>query len=181
MPPWRDGYHLQGVSLFYNIMIFLEKDLEQIIFETDNELLQDKELYISGKKLRQLRIGNYGIADLVTFEKSGYYPKCENGGGFYVENIKITIYELKQNKINLSSFMQAIRYAKGIKRYLENRNFYHNYELYICLIGKEIDLNADFVYLSDIINNLSLITYSYDFDGISFKNHYNYKLTNEGF
>jgi len=161
-------------------MNFLEKDLEQIIFETDNELLQEKELYISGNKTRQLRIGNYGIADLVTFEKAHYYPKNEHGGGFYVEDINITIYELKQNKINLSSFMQAVRYAKGIKRYMEMREFKHDYKLHICLIGKEIDLNSDFIYLADFIDNLTLITYSYEFDGISFKYHTGYKLTNEG-
>ena len=45
-------------------MTFLEKDLEQIIFETPKEKLQEKGLVIKGKLLRQIKIGNYGIADL---------------------------------------------------------------------------------------------------------------------
>lgn len=45
---------------------FFEKTLEDIIFNTDNELLCEHGLLISGKKLRQVKIGNYGIADLIT-------------------------------------------------------------------------------------------------------------------
>ena len=53
-------------------MKFLEKDLEQIIFESGRDSLRERGLSISGKLLRQLRIGNYGIADLVEFVRPQY-------------------------------------------------------------------------------------------------------------
>jgi hypothetical protein len=163
-------------------MQFLEKDLEQIIFETRNEDLQEKELYISGVKKRQLRIGNYGISDIVTIQRPQYYPKQSDGhGGFYVEPLTITVYELKQNKISVSAFLQVIRYAKGIKSYLSKRNLKIDYELNICLIGKEIDLSSELIYLTEFIDTLSLITYNYGIDGISFKYHNGFKLKEEGF
>ncbi len=44
--------------LFIN-MKFLEKDLEQIIYSADKELLAQRGLEINGTLIRQLRIGNY--------------------------------------------------------------------------------------------------------------------------
>ena len=44
-------------------MNFLEKNLEDIIFETDNVDLRKRDLFIFGKKKRQVRIGNYGTCD----------------------------------------------------------------------------------------------------------------------
>jgi hypothetical protein len=54
-------------------MNFLEKNLEDIIFETHENKLRDRGLEISGKKLRQLRIGNYGIADMITYTRIKKY------------------------------------------------------------------------------------------------------------
>lgn len=45
---------------------FLEKTLEDIIFETSNDDLKERGLWICGNKKRQVKIGNYGIADLIT-------------------------------------------------------------------------------------------------------------------
>lgn len=56
-------------------MNFLEKNLEDIIYETNNKYLRERGLFINGIKKRQLRIGNYGIADIVTFKKGDY---CED-------------------------------------------------------------------------------------------------------
>lgn len=163
-------------------MNFLEKDLEQIIYETRNELLQEKELYISGVKKRQLRIGNYGVADIVTIEKANYFPKIDEGcGGFFSEPLTITVYELKQNKITVSSFLQAIRYAKGIKSYIKKRKPKLDIEVHICLIGKELDLHSEFPYLTEFVENLSIITYRYGLDGIEFQYHNSYTLREEGF
>jgi len=74
-----------------------------------------------------------------------------------------------------------------IKEYLEkvkNANSY-NYKFTITLIGREIEKNSSFVYLSDIISenmfNLSVYTYHYDIDGIKFESHAGYSLTNHGF
>ena len=85
-------------------MNFLEQNLEQIIFESDRNDLKDCGLAISGKLLRQKRIGNYGIADIISVEKI-------NNLGFPI--LKITVYELKRDIINNDSFLQALSYLKG--------------------------------------------------------------------
>ena len=158
-------------------MNFIEKDLEDVIFESDKKELEKRGLWITGKLYRQLRIGNYGTADLVEFNR---IPRCRGAN--------ITIYELKQNEINIDSFLQAIRYAKGISRYLEFRNVSFEYEISIILIGKKINDKGSFLYLPDIIpTNISSLyflrtfVYAYEYDGIHFKKEDGYKLTHEGF
>ena len=98
-------------------MNFLEKDLEQIIYEADKELLAEKGLRVNGKLLRQVRIGNYGIADLVSIRR----PYQDTFFG-YQEKGLITIYELKKENISVSAFLQAIGYARGIMRWMEQHS-----------------------------------------------------------
>ena len=178
-------------------MNFLEKDLEQIIYEADKELLAEKGLRINGKLLRQVRIGNYGIADLLSIERPYYHT-------YFETHLKgtITIYELKKDNISVSAFLQAVGYAKGVIRYMEGHpkdtqvNSIENYNINIVLIGKNIDKNSEFVYLADLLTNhfmgdnnldepfiltLQMFTYNYDFNGINFTKMENYSLVNEGF
>ena len=165
-------------------MEFLEKDLESIIWESDNEKLQEKGLDIYGKKFRQLRIGNYGIADLVTIEKN--YFEIEKTYPF----LNITVFELKKEKAGISAFFQAVRYCKGIQTYLESRKIFQ-FKLNIVLCSKKIDTESDYIFLCDLINSStfgqgkihSLTNYSFKFtiDGIEFKDEYGYNLTNKGF
>jgi hypothetical protein len=171
-------------------MEFLEKDLEEIIFNANISDLHERGLYVDGIKKRQLRIGNYGIADMVTLERPHYNP-------YLNATLKgtITIYEFKKDSINISAFLQAIRYLKGIRRYLKKRNIEDNYNYKITLVGRSIDLSSSFVYLTDLISSydlqvrleeesvfkLSIYTYSYDIDGLNFDEVSDYKLTHEGF
>lgn len=171
-------------------MKFLEKNLEQIIFDSDKTRLEERGLTINGKLLRQLRIGNYGIADLIEYERP-YYHK---GMGEMIKG-QITVYELKQEKVGVSAFLQALGYIKGINSYLNKRGLGNNYNYNIILIGSEIDTSSSIVYLSDLIcqktyetkiyndSTLSFTIYNYEYrlDGIYFKEYYGYKLTNEGF
>jgi len=165
-------------------MNFLEKDLEEIIYKSDKELLQKKGLPIYGKLLRQLRIGNYGTADIVEVDRSYI-----DGANSIYPYLKITVYELKKDKIGISAFLQAVRYVKGIKKYIEKRGI-NSYSLHITLIGKDLDLNSSFCYLPDILNDycsefgenfLSNYTYKYGINGLEFNDELNYSLTNEGF
>ena|SRR5690606_11647806 len=167
-------------------MEFLEKDLEQIIWETDNELLQDREFWICGKKHRQLKIGNYGIADIVTFNRMyDVYRK---------PFLEVTIYELKKEKISMSSFLQAVRYTKGIQEYFAHRGLFEEKVFFnIVLCGKSIDTASDFIFLADLmhnatdyiipnsINSLRFYTYKYNFNGIMFEEIGSYRLKNNGF
>lgn len=173
-------------------MNFLEKDLEEIIYNADREKLSERGLYISATEIlkRQLKIGNYGIADLVSFKRP-YFHK------YLKETCKgsISVYELKKDRISISTFLQAVNYLHGIKRYLEKKGISENYDYNIVLIGKEFDDNSSFVYLPEILNtfsyidnidrpcifNLNLYTYSYDIDGLKFNEISGYKLVNEGF
>jgi len=157
-------------------MNFLEKDLEEIIFNADNSSLHEKGLPIFGKKIRQLKIGGYGVADIVSYEKIGSV-------------IYIVVYELKKDKIGISAFLQALGYARGIQRYLENRDVSFDFKIGITLIGKTFDKNSTYCYLRDVIRDfigedmyrdfLNNFTYEYGFDGIQFTNHGEYYNSRE--
>ena len=172
-------------------MKFLEKDLEQIIYEADKDVLEKRGLYINGKMFKQLRIGNYGIADLVTVVRDYNYIYNDSGKDFIRPYLIINVYELKKDKIGISAFLQAVRYVKGIKRYLSKRNFY-NYDFHITLIGSDLDTSGSFCFLSDLINSYSecpqtsitgirFKTYSFELEGLKFKNESSYSLIEEGF
>lgn len=170
-------------------MNFLEKDLEEIIFCSDAEHLKQRGLRLKGKPKRQLRIGSYGIADLVYFNRvsTGINPHLE-----------INVVELKKDKIGISALLQAVGYCRGIDRYLQKRDFSSDYYFNIILIGREVDTSGNLVYLTDLINGgkysysgiyyyghclnkLSFYRYEYDIDGISFIEESGYQLTNEDF
>jgi len=171
-------------------MNFLEKDLEQIIYDADKELLADKGLIIDGKLKRQFRIGNYGIADLIEFKKPYYCLYFKK----YVKG-EISIYELKKEQIGISAFLQALGYLKGIRTFLKLRNLENHFNYSITLIGKEIDQNSNYIYLSDFLNtdtdisdinqnpkfSLFNYTYQYDIDGIKFITQSDYNLKYKGF
>jgi len=165
-------------------MKFLEKDLEVIIWEADNKKLQERNLPIEGNKVRQLKIGNYGIADLVTFKK------CNSGYDGAFPYLKITVYELKKEKVGISAFLQAIKYCRGIKSYMKKHKPNILFTIEIVLIAKEVDLSGDFIYLTDLfyscetfgsVNSVLFYTFNYDFDGINFINESSYDITNKGF
>lgn len=169
-------------------MEFLEKDLESIIWESCRFKLSERGLNISGLAKRQLRVGNFGILDLVTFERKKY-PYWDGSDRSYIE---ITVYELKKGMIGIPAFMQAVRYCKGIKTYLRKNKPEMPFKFKIVLIGKEIDLNNDFIYLEDLVCDYSLYphrnissvefyTYSYGVDGLEFNIKSDYNLSNTGF
>lgn len=150
-------------------MTFLEKDLEDIIYETDNCDLQDCGLWIFGKKIRQLQIGNYGIADIVTVDRHSSE-----------KTLVFEVYELKKDVLNTSSFLQCLRYAKGIDMWLKvNKSF--DYKINITLIGRSIDTSDNIVYLTDFMPTFKIYTYDYGFNGIKFQERSGFYLKNQGF
>ena len=172
-------------------MEFLEKDLEDIIFHATHEQLRNRNLYIRGKKYRQLKIGNYGIADLVFIQRPFFHPYEK-----HLTKGVITIFELKKDKIGLHTFDQLIRYANGVKFYLQKRGLIGHYDISLIAIGKTVDLSSSFCYLPNLLNQdisenkigytepiikFEAFTYLYDFDGIKFNEIYDYQLKNNGF
>lgn len=161
-------------------MNILENEIEDLVWHaltTNPKLLQERGLYLYDQYtyVRQLHIGEYGRADIVGFNTY----KNPYGEG---RVIHVKVIELKKDVIDLNTFMQAARYAKGIKRKLELQGLDHTINVEIVLVGKTICTNTDFVYLADIIDGTRFYTYSADLEkGIRFKGHSEYKLKNEGF
>lgn len=165
-------------------MNFLEKDLEDILFSTDSDLLYDRGLPIYDKRKRQLRVGNYGVLDMIAyeFEKNTHYGYT---------TLHIELIELKKENVNIDTLLQAINYAKGIERYLDKRKFVRIvFDIKIILIGKTVDKSSPFVYITDLINGsegcnniytIDFYEYNYKIDGLHFKQIHGYSLINEGF
>tara|TARA_R110000796_G_C14502384_1_gene429013 strand:- start:572 stop:1108 length:537 start_codon:yes stop_codon:yes gene_type:complete len=178
-------------------MEFLEKDLEEIIYNAYKDYpigdspLYEKGLDINGFIKRQVRVGDYGVADLVTLEKGfshQIYPFFENcyhigkNNIEYEKAIRITVYELKKDKIGISAFLQAVNYAKGIKEFLLKRGYSTNQiDLRIVLIGKTVDVSGSFIFLTDLFYQISFYTYKYDFNGIYFTEEKDYRMNNPKF
>lgn len=162
------------------VVSFLEQDLEDIIWQSNKQELRNRGLWISpgSKGYRQLKIGNYGILDMVFFKRQVLCP-IEEG------TLIVHIVELKKDRVDMSTLLQAIRYAKGIQRYITHKR---NKDIPICfrisLIGKSIEMGTSFIYLTDVFRGnfyLEYLTYDYRVDGLYFKRHDDYSLIDEGF
>lgn len=154
-------------------MDFLEKDLEDIIWEciqTDNgrKLLCDRGLAINGKLYRQLELGDYGRLDLLSVSINR-------------SNIFINVYELKKGVIDTSVMLQAARYGSAIREYIDKKYPSLNREIIFefILIGKYIDLHSDFVFLYNMSDAFTVYHYTYQIDGIRFvREDKCYQITN---
>lgn len=172
-------------------MDFIERDLEDIVFNTDVNLLSERglPLLFNAHSYRQLQIGNYGVADIVQFklEKDPYLDGNEYK---FRDIVSLKIIELKKDEINVFTFLQTLKYAKGLENYYNDRQKKRRFgnrcqlKISIALVGKKINTKDDFIYLPNFLYHddfeLDLYTYKYDFDGISFKHEYGYDLVNNG-
>lgn len=164
-------------------MKILERQLEDIVFESDSDILNGRGLGVHEKRIRQLRVGNYGICDMVAYQKQSH-PFLKN-------ILSIQVIELKQHDISLATFNQALKYVKGITRYLDKYKPDLRYTISIVLIGRKLYNDDSLMYLPELfekhddtlfgINGIYLYTYNYSIEGIEFKHHHGYCLTNEGF
>jgi len=147
-------------GFFILIMDFLERDLEDILFNSSKEEVIKRGLYCFNYNLifRQVRIGGYGVIDLLTVS---YHRKSKG--------IIINIYELKNKKLSSETFWQLLRYIKAIKHVLsavDKSNHYLN--ISGIMIGREIDLSNDFCYLPTLQSEIEIFTYEYNLDGMKF-------------
>lgn len=171
-------------------MEFLEKDLEQIIFENLSDSKKYKNLENRGFCLnpfgyvekpywvgRQVKIGNYGTADLIIVIRS-------MDGPYENHSLDIYVIELKVNVINNDTLLQVSRYMKGVNRYLKNR-VKIRYSVKGVMIGKKI-CTSDYIYLFDDIidyGKIVVLKYEYGINGLKFneENLSSYTLIDEGF
>lgn len=160
-------------------MNVLEKEIEDMIWQGLKEnrpLLREKGLWVweTATYHRQVDLGAYGICDILGI---CIQPK-EQGRRF----VNAHIVEIKKDEINSATFYQAIRYAKGVSRYIEEKLTGTICNIGITLIGKTVDQKGEFVYLADIFSNVGLYTYKLDFKrGILFNREYGYYAKNESF
>ena len=159
-------------------MRFLEKDLEDIICEAlkdpkSKSLLVKRGLHFLKYPIlhrRQLRIGNYGISDIIVIHR---HPNFRN-------QIHVNVIELKKDVIDSAAVSQCSRYMKGVSRYLDKRGI--GYSLSGTLIGSNIDRRNNFVHLMHNVAQMSVFTYSYGLEGIEFEEvEFDYHLIDEGF
>lgn len=154
-------------------MNILEKEIEDIVFETSNETLSSIGLDLLPNKMRQVNLGSYGISDIIcwgiVWKK---YP--------YNRDIHIQIVELKKDLVDVNTMMQSARYEKGIKLFINQFNLVDT-EIHIehILIGKKVQTNGDFMYLLDSNDKYSVFTYSIDVEkGIVFTQRNNFCIKN---
>lgn len=153
-------------------MDFLEKDLEDVIFECSKtkegfDLLDDRGIGIWGKMYRQVNLGSYGIADLISFDISNRYTRT----GRRIRTLYVKVYELKKDVIGVESMLQVCRYISAIRSLFEDSPHYAECELEISgvLIGRRFDKSSDFAFLYNEIDNIDIYTYDYKIDGIKFE------------
>lgn len=159
-------------------MRFLEKDLESIVASTPIEQLRKRGLWLplNGRMFRQLRIGNYGIADLVHVRRDFSWDSVE-----VVPTLFFRIMELKQDQITEKALMQAVKYGVGIQNYIRRfRGKDIPIDIRIILIGRTVS-EGDFFHAPDVLENVQILTYDYEYDGIRFHQHCDTYLNNDGF
>lgn len=164
-------------------MYLLESELEDLVYENMQDYdgsveLVDRGLMVKKPLLsfRQLKIGNYGRADIVTLERSG------------IGKSLITVYELKKDSVNEKTLIQGARYLKGIIRWItkSDRLDIDNYQFRLVLLGKSVD-TSDWIYLFELFktSDIQICAFSYSvwIHGFSFEkaNLKGYGLGKEGF
>jgi len=159
-------------------MSFLEKDLEYLLLEANDELLDERGLCteLGANKRNQVYLGNYGTCDII-----GWRRWSEDVYGKIYQGLDITIVELKKDLIDIDAILQVIRYTKGVEQYLKKRKIKDRYKINSVLIGKRVDLKSSACYLFDYIENLEVYTYKYEINGIYFNQEGEYELKNNGF
>lgn len=138
-----------------------EKELEDYIFKNHNKKILGS--FLSGNLItRQINFKAYGRFDILIIdaESSNF--------------IKYKIVELKEDEIDYKALGQICRYGVALKRTLKKiypeleEDIDYSIDLY--LIGKNIDMKEDFIFISERINNLSIYTYDINLEeGISFE------------
>ncbi|GAB3988031.1 hypothetical protein GCM10028807_09740 [Spirosoma daeguense] len=157
-------------------MDLLEKDLEDMVYnasksESGRAFLAERGLDIYGTLFRQVGLGSYGIADLVTIS---YNPnKLPNGA----RECRIDIYELKKGVVTIDALGQALRYKEAIEHFLSESPLKFIFYYGIHLIGDSIDWSRDFLPMAKAaakadeiasVASIYVYTYQFDYDGLRF-------------
>lgn len=156
-------------------MKFLEKDLETIIYENKNRLGTkglnlDFHPCTTTKLLRQVRLGCYGVADLVHLEVFNREKDPNRTKAPQKKRVVlVTVIECKLNVIDINAYAQAKRYITAIKQYVKQHRLHNTQVLYrSILIGNEVCTKGDFAFVHSNDTTCDIYTYRYGFNGIEF-------------
>lgn len=140
-------------------MNILEKEIEEIISKADLELLERSGLKLRLNTIIQPNLCPYGIADLICYEAD----KDLSTG---ITTLYLQIIEIKKEKVDIHTLLQASRYAKAIRAIVSDKKF-DQFKIVteILLVGKKIDYSNNFIDLVESIDNVSVFTYSIDMTG----------------
>ena len=133
-----------------NIRFNSEKDLEDALMKHMDDsglcFMRNEEVC---NHWRQVDMGAYGIADIVTVSA--------HEGVIY----DITVIELKNTEIQTKDIKQTLRYMTGIKDYLHEiyPSLCNEVEVFGILLGSGYSSDNDNCYLINHISNFSLYTF----------------------
>jgi len=147
-------------------MNILEKEIEEIIAKADLELLEKSGLKLRLNTIIQPNLCPYGIADLICYEANRDIETGET-------TLYLQVIEIKRDKVDVNTLLQASRYAKAVRAILSDSRF-DRFSVFteIILIGKRIDDSNNFVDLIEFVGNINIYTYSLDLDnGLKFTKH----------
>lgn len=162
---------LFGAFLFYKNMKVAEKNLEDYIFNTSLQELEDCGLCMNesfDKIVRQMNLGVNGRLDIATFGR-----RYSLGYGVFEEKEPFTVYveilELKSGTIDPSTIAQAVRYAHGMNKYLEReRRTKIRLKFTIMLIGKSVTEDAILICSLASNSEISFMPYTYNYENGKF-------------
>ncbi|GAB3822257.1 hypothetical protein [Pontibacter rugosus] len=156
-------------------MRFLEKDLEDIIYN-HKEVCSEKgllECYPSeySHLFRQVNLGKYGVADLISVDVIQNRPTRTIKGRHchYHRTLSIYIIECKLNEVNVAAYLQAKRYKTAIQELLQRYNLKNTkVDIKVVLVGGSLDEGSDFVFQLNDDHKCTVYTYAYGPNGIEF-------------
>lgn len=130
-----------------------EKELEDYIFESVSESMHNPITDESVDSIyRQVDLGSYGIADLVTFS-------------YGEEFLEVTIIELKKETIDIKTMAQLSRYYKAFCQYFEKKHPSKTVSIKLIAVSGQICHTDDSAWLSDYLSEHSNFqVYLCDFD-----------------
>lgn len=132
---------------------FLEKNLEDMIFQNRRILANRGFPAHESNMIRQMPIPSGGRVDLFSYELEGG------------DTIRCTVFELKKGRLDAESVLQVSQYASEIQRLLQP--YFQNITVKKVLVGNDYSLK--FTVLFEYMETIEVYLYKYLVDGIRFK------------
>jgi hypothetical protein len=144
-------------------MTIKENELEDIIMNASPNELAERGLPTFKNKKRQVRMGNYGIADILMWTRTSRPSELE-----------LQIIELKAGVININAVDQICRYLNAVMDFNEMKNLpFNQYKgITLKLIGSSVDKNIfEIVKVINMNKMINVVVYTYhlSIDGIKFR------------